>query len=40
VAGVKPNIPILPREGEDALARAQRTLDSLYADLKATLAIK
>jgi hypothetical protein len=40
VAGVKPNFPILPKEGEDALARAQRTLDTLYADLKATLAIR
>ncbi len=34
VSGVRADIPIPPREGEDSVGRAQRTLDGLYTDLK------
>lgn len=35
VAGVKPDLPILPSEGENDRARAWRLLDAVAADLKA-----
>jgi hypothetical protein len=35
VAGIVPDIEIAPIEGEDAKARAKRTIDELYTDLRA-----
>lgn len=35
VAGVKPDIPVLPTEGESARARAKRLVDEVVADTKA-----
>jgi len=35
VAGVKPDLQILPSEGENDRARAWRLLDAVAADLKA-----
>jgi hypothetical protein len=33
VAGISPDIPVAPKEGEDAAARAKRAVDELYANL-------
>jgi hypothetical protein len=40
VAGVKPDIPVLPAEGENARARAMRIFNELAADLKRSSAGK
>jgi hypothetical protein len=40
VAGVRPDIAIPLRDGENASTRAQRTLDGIQADLKKTLAVR
>lgn len=40
VAGVKPDLPILPAEGENDRARAWRLLDAVAADLRARSAAK
>jgi hypothetical protein len=37
--GLKPDIPVLPAEGENARALATRILDEAFADLKRTPAV-
>ncbi len=34
VAGISPDLPVVPKEGEDAGVRAKRAIDGLWADLK------
>ncbi len=36
VVGIQPDLPVLPRQGENARARAARVLESIEADLRAT----
>ena len=40
VAGIKPDIPVLPTEGEDPRGRATRALETIEADLVTSQALK
>lgn len=40
VAGIKPDLPVLPMQGEDPRARAARVLDTIDADLRKALKIE